>query len=314
MSAGALRCSILLSSMIVLASEAFPHSQAVYPGAIGYMEMIFLPPVTTGPWSPAWSPDGREIALSMQGSLWTVPVEGGEARQLTTGPHYDSEPSWSPDGRQIVFTRDNDASIHLWLVDSDGTHPRQLTRAGDINVNPAWSPAGDRIAYASLAEGQSLNLWSIAASGGEPKAVLEDEHQNFEPSWSPDGSKIAFLSSREARYGTGDIWILSVADSDAKAAVEGGEPLPRSTAMVPGRQHNRFRFPSHRAEPDLAASCGVRHSDAAHAADGGGLCASVVSRWSPARLRFQRRSRLFIVDDARAGGCGFGGEHHVFRS
>ena len=150
----------------------------------------------------------------MQGSLWKVPVEGGEAQQLTTGPHYDSEPSWSPDGQQIVFTRDNDASIHLWLVDAEGKNTRQLTRVGDINVNPAWSPANNNIAYASLSKGQTFNLRSITPTTGESRVLVKNPYQNFEPSWSPNGSKISFLSNRETSYGTGDIWILNISNQD----------------------------------------------------------------------------------------------------
>ena len=214
MNSNLLRYSLLLSLILAPSSRIFPQTHEVYPGAIGYMEMIFLPPVTTGPWSPTWSPDGQEIAFAMQGSLWKVPVEGGEAQQLTTGPHYDSEPSWSPDGQQIVFTRDNDASIHLWLVDADGKNTRQLTRVGDINVNPAWSPANNNIAYASLSKGQTFNLRSITPTTGESRVLVKNPYQNFEPSWSPNGSKISFLSNRETSYGTGDIWILNISNQD----------------------------------------------------------------------------------------------------
>ena len=216
MRAHRLRCLSFLPMLLALSSAAFPHSQFVYPGARGYMEMIFLPPVTTGPWSPSWSPDGREIAFSMRGSLWTVSVELGEAKQLTSAPQYDSEPSWSPDGRQIVFTRDDDHAIHLWVVDADGANPHQLTRAGEINVNPAWSPDGENIVYASMADGKSLNLWLISPAGGAPEPLLEDEHQNLEPSWAPDGREIVFLSSRDTFYGTGDIWTINVADKTLK--------------------------------------------------------------------------------------------------
>ena len=216
MRAHRLRCLSFLPMLLALSSAAFPHSQFVYPGARGYMEMIFLPPVTTGPWSPSWSPDGREIAFSMRGSLWTVSVELGEAKQLTSAPKYDSEPSWSPDGRQIVFTRDDDHAIHLWVVDADGANPRQLTRAGEINVNPAWSPDGENIVYASMADGKSLNLWLISPAGGAPEPLLEDEHQNLEPSWAPNGREIVFLSSRDTFYGTGDIWTINVADKTLK--------------------------------------------------------------------------------------------------
>ena len=63
------------------------------------MESMYLPPVTTGPWAPAWTPDGQWIVVAMRGSLWRVPADG-EAEQLTEGAHYDSQPDWSPDGRR----------------------------------------------------------------------------------------------------------------------------------------------------------------------------------------------------------------------
>ncbi len=62
------------------------------------VERHLLPPVTTGPMDPAWSPDGRWIAFSMRGDIWKVPAAGGEAVALTEGPAYHFEPAWSPDG------------------------------------------------------------------------------------------------------------------------------------------------------------------------------------------------------------------------
>ena len=48
-----------------------------------YIQSLYLPPVTSGPWAPAWSPNGQEIAFSMQGTLWRVPATGGAAVQIT---------------------------------------------------------------------------------------------------------------------------------------------------------------------------------------------------------------------------------------
>ena len=57
------------------------------------------------PWlsQPAISPDGREIAFVSGGDIWTVPVAGGDARLLVSGPADDRRPLYSPDGRSLAF-------------------------------------------------------------------------------------------------------------------------------------------------------------------------------------------------------------------
>lgn len=181
-------------------------------GSTMYMESMYLPPVTTGPWSPAWSPDGRSIVVAMRGSLWRVPAEGGEAVQLTDGPHYDSEPDWSPDGRQIAFTRDTGKVIDIWTIDADGGSARQITRSTGFSVDPQWSRDGRSILFVSMDRGKALGLWSVSVADAAVQPVLDDEYQNISPGWSPDGRAIVFVSNRpwgsKQIQGTGGIWTL----------------------------------------------------------------------------------------------------------
>jgi hypothetical protein len=178
---------------------------------------MYLPSVTTGPWAPTWSPDGRELAFAMHGSIWKIPVAGGEAIQITSSSQYDSQPQWSPDGKHIAFVRDSGHAIELWVVGDDGNSPHALTHNTGINVEPEWHSAS-RIYYASSAGAKTLGLWQVNADSGEAEPLFADGKQSIEPTSSPDGKYVAFISSREispgmpASYGSGDLWKLNLSD------------------------------------------------------------------------------------------------------
>jgi len=186
-----------------------------------YLESMYLPSVTRGPWSPTWSPDGHEIAISMHGSIWKVPAGGGEAVQLTSAPQYDSEPSWSPDGSRIAFVRDDDHSMHLWVVDAKGGVPQQVTQGQSIDVDPEWH-SSSALYYSSTPGGAPFGLWQIAAEGGKAEPVLADGKQSIEPASSPKGDRIVFVSARHLNdgsggsYGSGDLWSLDLKTKDIR--------------------------------------------------------------------------------------------------
>ena len=60
---------------------------------------------TWGATDPTWAPDGRRLGFSLYGSVWEVPVDGGEARQISNSPGYHAHPAWSPEGDRIAFIR-----------------------------------------------------------------------------------------------------------------------------------------------------------------------------------------------------------------
>ena len=76
--------------------------------------------------SPLWlrfcsiAPDGQTIAFSYKGDIFSVPVNGGTAKQLTTNPAYDAYPVWSPDGQKIAFASTREGSMDIYLMDKNG--------------------------------------------------------------------------------------------------------------------------------------------------------------------------------------------------
>ncbi len=197
----------LMTASTVLAQiqTAYPLATKSSPGAQMYMESMYLPPVTSGPWSPAWSPNGKEIAFCMDGSIWTVRPEGGDAVQITSGPNYDCEPSWSADGSELAFTRDTGRTIEIWVIRADGSEPRQITHGKGISVDPAWLPDGS-IVYTSNVDANALSIWRVSKADHEPRTVILDDYQNLEASPSSDGKKIVFLSNRRGFESPGSFW------------------------------------------------------------------------------------------------------------
>src|SRR5204863_5366210 len=52
------------------------------------------------------SPNGQTIVFDLLGDLYTLPITGGTAKRITSGPGWDQQPRFSPDGNQIVFVTD----------------------------------------------------------------------------------------------------------------------------------------------------------------------------------------------------------------
>lgn len=151
-------------------------------------------------------PDGSKLVLDILGDLYTLPISGGVATRLTSGPAYDVQPRWSPDGRYVLFTSDRGGSDDIWMMTAEGRDLRPVTQDLGHEVNcPAWCPEGDYIvAKKRLTDFSSIGtteLWMYNIYGGDGiRLTKKDELPEInEPVCSPDG-RFIYFSARESRY------------------------------------------------------------------------------------------------------------------
>ena len=148
-------------------------------------ELHMLPPVSTGPMSPTWSPDGRWIAFAMAGDIWRIPAEGGTAEQLTRGPRYHFEPDWSPDGSRIVMTVETGDGLDIALLEVEGGEVTLLVEGGAVDVQPAWGPEGRFVYFATAGRGMDIHRIDVAA--GRREEVVVGAGNQYQPRVSAQG-------------------------------------------------------------------------------------------------------------------------------
>ena len=171
----------------------------------------------------AVSPDGKTLAIDMQGSIWTLPATGGTATRITGLFNDARQPVWSPDGKWITFFGYLDGGYNIWTIAPDGTQQHKLTWGSYDDREPAYSHDGRYIAFASDRDnplGSSYNIWILDLERGDVKRVTNDPSENHMPTWSPDDKEIAFSSTRD---GGNSIWAVNVADgTERKVATATG--------------------------------------------------------------------------------------------
>jgi Tol biopolymer transport system component len=133
------------------------------------------------------SPDGKTLVFDLLGDLYTLPVNGGEAKQITGGISIKVRPFWSPDGKKIAYLSDYSGEYHLNVVDLKGTFHQVLGKSEPelrYTQRFTWMPGG----YYIQVDGE--NIYGIA--GGTLK-LKKTDHKFLRSSY--DGKYTYYLSS-----------------------------------------------------------------------------------------------------------------------
>lgn len=126
---------------------------------------------------PAISPDGKTIAFSYQGDIFTVPSSGGTAKQITSNAAFDSYPVWSPDGNHIAFASNREGSIDVWVMDANGGIPKRVTTNSGSEYPLKWKDNSTIMFKASIMPtaksiifaGSYPQVYTVGMDGGRPK-------------------------------------------------------------------------------------------------------------------------------------------------
>ena len=173
-------------------------------------------------------PAGRRALFQARGDIYTVPVEKGDARNLTRSPGAaDRAPVWAPDGQRVAWFSDEGAGYRLMVGSADALSAPRAIAIGDAKMawTPAWSPDGSRIAFVDdRARLRVVEVASGKMTTADAGGVAQDRG-SMNPAWSPDSRWLAYAKTFPNQFRRVVVW--SVADgkarpiTDALASAEG---------------------------------------------------------------------------------------------
>jgi len=171
--------------------------------------------------------NGKDLVFTCAGDLYTVSLNGGVARKLTSHIGFEMFAHFSPDGKTIAFTGQYDGNTEVFVMPAEGGTPQRLTytatlnrddvsdRMGPNNIVMTWTPDGKSIIYRSRKQsfGFRGHLFKVSVNGGLSEQLPLPEGGFC--SFSPDGKQLAynrvFREFRTWKYYEGgmadDIWL-----------------------------------------------------------------------------------------------------------
>jgi serine/threonine-protein kinase len=156
-------------------------------------------------WWPRISPDGRRIAVTIDGAfskLWVLDVERGTFTRASQLPGDQDRSQWTPDGAHVTMGVDTTGSgtIRLFTgaIDGRGDATVLIDSAPAVHVL-SWSPDGRRLLYGQTGATTGRDVWIYSSDDRKSRPFLESPPNEFSASFSPDGRWVAYVSDESGR-------------------------------------------------------------------------------------------------------------------
>jgi len=196
--------------------------------------------------SPAWSPDGNQLAYvsfeSRKPVIYVHNVSTGKRRLIANFKGSNSAPAWSPDGKSLAVTLSRDGGSQLFLLSAAGGEPRRLIQSSSIDTEPVFTPDGKQIYFVSD-RGGSPQIYRVGAGGQGVERVTFSGSYNISPSVSHDGRWLAYISRVGGAFklhlmdaASGSVRVLSDTSADESPSFAPNSKLVVYATQVQGRE------------------------------------------------------------------------------
>ena len=152
--------------------------------------------------SPAWSPDGRQIAYvsfeKKRAQIFTVSVETGQRRLVTDFPGINGAPAWSPNGRELAVVLSKGGNPKIYTIDVSNGNMKQITFGDAIDTEPRYTPDGHSLLFTS-GRGGSPQIYKLDLTSGSIVRLTFDGNYNAKASMSPNQQHMVMLHRGEDR-------------------------------------------------------------------------------------------------------------------
>jgi Tol biopolymer transport system component len=162
------------------------------------------------------SPQGNNIAMSVQGVLFILPATGGSATAITDYYQDVREPVWSPDNTTITYYGYANGNWDLWSIPVSGGDPKALTSDPFDDREPHYSPDGSQIAFSSD-RGGNYDIWILNLTDGELTQVTQSPADEYSPAWSPDGEQLIYAVTKNRTES--EIQLVDVTGSTSRTVI-----------------------------------------------------------------------------------------------
>lgn len=169
----------------------------------------------------AMNPAGDKLVLSIQGTLFELPADGGKARALTDYYQDAREPSFSPDGSQVTYHGYAGGTWDIYQLHLKSGNINPLTDSPFDDREPVFSPDGSRLAFSSDRSG-NYDLWELTLATGDLRQLTTSAQDDYSPSYSAAGDKLFY--ARHIQRDESQLRVLDLSTRPAADRLIAGEP------------------------------------------------------------------------------------------
>lgn len=150
------------------------------------------------------SPDGRRVALTVEGPTWNIWIYEIPRGTLTrfTFENDNRDPFWTPDGKRVVYTSFRNGKYGLYWKAADGSGgEEQLISDTNWLCASSFSSDGKELAYIEQSPETGIDIWILPLDGErKPRSFLRTRFKEWFPEFSPDGHWLAYESDESGRF------------------------------------------------------------------------------------------------------------------